>query len=145
LNEILGDITIGQIRQFTLNEKIRIKSEALKTNSGSFIKNQNYSKNKNWNLLNLPREEKFLQLKSKRLIIYPYSLSNNLVKEVLGKMGFNFLLTNEIRKASLVIGLKKHLKQNFKLKNLARQRQIPIYTLNEVSVYQISKLIQYIN
>jgi stage III sporulation protein SpoIIIAA len=140
-----GDITIGQIRQFTLNEKIRIKSEALKTNSGSFIKNQNYSKNKNWNLLNLPREEKFLQLKSKRLIIYPYSLSNNLVKEVLGKMGFNFLLTNEIRKASLVIGLKKHLKQNFKLKNLARQRQIPIYTLNEVSVYQISKLIQYIN
>jgi stage III sporulation protein SpoIIIAA len=138
------DITIGQIRQFTLNEKIRIKSEALKTNSGSFIKNQNYSKNKNWNLLNLPREEKFLQLKSKRLIIYPYSLSNNLVKEVLGKMGFNFLLTNEIRKASLVIGLKKHLKQNFKLKNLARQRQIPIYTLNEVSVYQISKLIQYI-
>jgi stage III sporulation protein SpoIIIAA len=139
-----GDITIGQIRQFTLNEKIRIKSEALKTNSGSFIKNQNYSKNKNWNLLNLPREEKFLQLKSKRLIIYPYSLSNNLVKEVLGKMGFNFLLTNEIRKASLVIGLKKHLKQNFKLKNLARQRQIPIYTLNEVSVYQISKLIQYI-
>ena len=60
-------------------------------------------------------------------------------------MGFNFLLTNEIRKASLVIGLKKHLKQNFKLKNLARQREIPIYTLNQVSVYQISKLIQYIN
>jgi len=86
-----------------------------------------------------------LQLKSKRLIIYPYSLSNNLVKEVLGKMGFNFLLTNEIRKASLVIGLKKHLKQNFKLKSLARQRQIPIYTLNQVSVYQISKLIEYIN
>jgi hypothetical protein len=60
-------------------------------------------------------------------------------------MGFNFLLTNEIRKASLVIGLKKHLKQNFKLKSLARQRQIPIYTLNQVSVYQISKLIEYIN
>jgi stage III sporulation protein SpoIIIAA len=140
-----GDITIGQIRQFTLNEKIRIKSEPLKTNSGSFIKNQNYLKNQNWNLLNIPREEKFLQLKSKRLIIYPYSLSNNLVKEVLGKMGFNFLLTNEIRKASLVIGLKKHLKQNFKLKSLARQRQIPIYTLNQVSVYQISKLIEYIN
>jgi len=140
-----GDITMGQIRQFTLNETIRIKNEALKTNSVSFIKNQNYLKNQNWNLLNLPRQEKFFQLKSKRLIIYPYSLSNNLLKEVLGKMGFNFLLTNEIRKASLVIGLKKHLKQNFKLKNLARQRQIPMYTLNQVSVYQISKLIEYIN
>jgi len=108
------------------------------------IKNQNYLKTNNWNLVNLPRQEKVLELKSKMLIIYAYSLSNNLIKEVLIKMGFNFVLTNEIRKASLIIGLKKHLKQNFKLKNLARKRQIPIYSLNQVSVYQISKLIQYI-
>jgi hypothetical protein len=31
-------------------------------------------------------------------------------------MGFKFVLTNEIKKANLIIGLKKHLKQNFKLK-----------------------------
>jgi hypothetical protein len=47
-------------------------------------------------------------------------------------MGFKFVLTNEIRKANLIIGL-KHLKQNFKLTNLAKQKNIPIYTLNQVS------------
>jgi hypothetical protein len=52
-------------------------------------------------------------------------------------MGFKFVLTNEIKKASLIIGLKKHLKQNFKLKNLAKQKNIPIYTLNQVSFYQV--------
>ena len=60
-------------------------------------------------------------------------------------MGFNFVLTNEIRKASLIIGLKKHLKQNFKLTSLAKQKNLPIYTLNKVSLYQITKLIQFLS
>jgi hypothetical protein len=50
-------------------------------------------------------------------------------------MGFKFVLTNEIKKASLIIGLKKHLKQNFKLTNLAKQKNIPIYGLNQVKFF----------
>lgn len=60
-------------------------------------------------------------------------------------MGLKFVLTDEIKKASLIIGLKKHLKQNFKLKDLARQKNIPIYSINQISLYQITKLIRYIN
>jgi hypothetical protein len=44
-------------------------------------------------------------------------------------MGIQFVLTNEIKKASLIIGLKKHLRQNYKLKSLARQKNIPIYSI----------------
>jgi hypothetical protein len=100
---------------------------------------------KNWILLNQVSDEKSLKLNSKKLVIYPYSLSNNLLKEVLLKMRFKFVLTNEIRKASLIIGLKKHLKQNFKLTTLARQKNIPIYSLNQVSFYQVSKLIKFLS
>jgi hypothetical protein len=78
--------------------------------------------------MNQTKDKKSLRLKSKKLVIYPYSLSNNLLKEVLLKMGFKFVLTNEIRKADLIIGLKKHLKQNFKLIHLAKQKNIPIYS-----------------
>jgi hypothetical protein len=108
------------------------------------LKEHNYVKNPKWSLINEIKEEHSLKLKSKILIIYPYSLSNNLLKEVLIKLGFKFILTNEIRKASLIIGLKKHLKQNLKLKNLASDRKIPIYSLNQLSIYQITKLIQHI-
>ena len=59
-------------------------------------------------------------------------------------MGLKFVLTNEIRKASLIIGLKKHLKQNFKLITLAKQKNIPVYTVNQVNFYQVSKLIQFL-
>ena len=142
-----GNFTIGQIRQFSLSEKIRIKSQRFQN---SLLKNRNNFKdslpvlNKNWIAVNQIKDEKTLKLKSKKLVIYPYSLSNNLLKEVLLKMEFKFVLTNEIKKASLIIGLKKHLKQNLKLINLAKQKNIPIYSLNHISFYEVSKLIQFL-
>jgi stage III sporulation protein SpoIIIAA len=145
-----GNFTIGQTRHFSLTEKIKIKSKKFQNHQNSLLKSHTTSNdsspslNRNWILINQSTDEQFLKLKSKKLVIYPYSLSNNLLKEVLLKMGFKFVLTNEIRKANLIIGLKKHLKQNFKLTNLAKQKNIPIYTLNQVSFYQVSKLIQFL-
>jgi hypothetical protein len=145
-----GNFTIGQIRQFSIAEKIKIKSKKLHSYQNSLLKSRNnfndsfLSTNNNWISINKVKDRKSLKLKSRKLVIYPYSLSNNLLKEVLLKMGFKFVLTNEIRKASLIIGLKKHLKQNFKLTTLAKQKNIPIYSLNQISFYQISKLIQFL-
>jgi stage III sporulation protein SpoIIIAA len=145
-----GNFAIGQTRHFSLTEKIKIKSKRFQNHQNSLLKSHTNSidsspsLNRNWISINQSTDEQFLKLKSKKLVIYPYSLSNNLLKEVLLKMGFKFVLTNEIRKANLIIGLKKHLKQNFKLTNLAKQKNIPIYTLNQVSFYQVSKLIQFL-
>ena len=146
-----GSFIIGQIRYFSLAEKVKIKFKRLHTNQNSILKTRNNLNdsnqflNRNWISLNQAKDEKSLKLKSKKLVIYPYSLSNNLLKEVLLKMGFKFVLTNEIWKASLVIGMKKHLKQNYKLTTLTKQRNIPIYFLNNISFYQLSKLIQFLS
>ena len=143
-----GNFTIGQVRQFSVAQKVMITSKRFQNSQNSLVKTHtNLTESiqllsKNWVLAN--QTEKSLQVKSKKLIIYPYSLSNNLLKEVLLKMKFKFVLTNEIRKANLIIGLKKHLKQNFKLITLAKQKNIPIYSLNQVSFYQVSKLIQFL-
>ena len=146
-----GNFVIGQIRQFSLIEKIRIRSNIFQNYNNSLLSDlcnltsSTSLGHKNWSFINKANDEKSLKLKSKNIVIYPYSLSNNLLNEVLLKMGFKFVLTNEIRKASLIIGLKKHLKQNFKLTNLAKQKNIPIYSLNQVSFYQLSKFIQFIS
>jgi stage III sporulation protein SpoIIIAA len=146
-----GNFVIGQIRQFSLIEKIKIRSNIFQNYNNSLLNDpsnftsSNSLGHKNWSFINKANDEKSLKLKSKNIVIYPYSLSNNLLNEVLLKIGFKFVLTNEIRKASLIIGLKKHLKQNFKLTNLAKQKNIPIYSLNQVSFYQLSKLIQFIS
>ena len=143
-----NNFTIEQIREFYLTEKIKIKCYKLQNYSNSLMKNLNNSfliGNKNWILINKMKDKKSTKLQSKKLVIYSYSLSNNLLKEVLLKMGLNFVLTNEIKKASLIIGLKKHLKQNLKLTTIAKQKNIPVYALNQVSLYQLTKLIQFIN
>ena len=145
-----GSFLVGQIRQFSLNEKVIVTSKRFQSLQNSFNKTRpNVSDSvplvsKNWAFMNQRQNEISVKLRSKKLVIYPYSLSNNLLKEVLLKMDFKFVLTNEIRKADLVIGLKKHLKQNFRLIQLAQQKKIPIYSLNEISFYQVSKLIQYL-
>jgi stage III sporulation protein SpoIIIAA len=146
-----GNFMVSQVRQFSLAEKIQIKSKRFQNTQNSLIKNSINSKDslafaqKNWISINQLKDEKALKLKSKKLIIYSYSISSNLLKEVLLKLGFKFVLTNEIRKAELIVGLKKHLKQNFKLTNIAKQRNIPIYSLNQISFYQVSKLIQFLS
>jgi stage III sporulation protein SpoIIIAA len=146
-----GNFMVSQVRQFSLAEKIRIKSKRFQNTQNSLIKNSiNLNDSitfgqKNWISINQLKDDKSFKLKSKKLIIYSYSISSNLLKEVLLKLGFKFVLTNEIRKAELIIGLKKHLKQNFKLINIAKQRNIPIYSLNDISFYQVSKLIQFLS
>jgi len=146
-----GNFIVNQVRQFSLIEKVRIKTKRFQNNQNSLIKTSSNLKDsltltqKNWISINQLKDEKTLKLKSKKLIIYSYSISSNLLKEVLLKMGFKFVLTNEIQKAELIIGVKKHLKQNFQITKIAKQRNIPIYSLNQISFYQVSKLIQFIS
>lgn len=145
-----GNFTFSQIREFELIDKVKIRSKRFQHPQSSLAKNPNpsndylFSSAKNWSLINKEKNDSLGKLQSKKLIIYPYSLSHNLLKEILLKMGVKFVLTNEIRKANLIIGLRKNLKQNFKLTSLAKQKNIPIYSLTQVSFYQVSKLIQFL-
>ena len=142
-----GSFTVGQKRQLSISEKIRLKSKKFYSYQNSILNNCNNLSdsllllNKNWVLLNQIKNTK---LEVKKVIIYPYSLSNNLLKEVLLKIKFKFILTDDICKASLIIGIKKHLKKNPTLIDLASRKNIPIYSLNQISFYQVSKLIQFI-
>ena len=143
--------SISQIRQFSTNEKNCLKYKKFQTNSVSlfnvpnYLKQTNISNYNNWTTLIERSQIKSNNLKAKKLLIYTYSLSNNLIKEATRKLGLKFLLTKEIRQASLIVGLKKHLTQNLKLKKLARQINVPIYIVNRPSVYQLIKLFQSLN
>ena len=138
-----SNFEIKQIRQFDSSQKIRIKYQKMQTYQNSLTANPNnlnnnfLKTNKNW----IAKD----QLNDQKLVIYPYSFSQNLLKEILLKTGLKFVITNDIKKASLILGLKKNLKQNFKLMDLAKQKNIPVYGLNQVSIYQITKIIRLIN
>jgi len=142
--------SIVQIRQSKINEKIIIKYNRLETNSDILFQSSQNINNKNsitfnnWNVISKYNNSKYNNIETNQILIYTYSLSNNLIKETVTKMGVKLILTKEIKKATLIIGFKKHLKQNFKVKNLAIQKNIPIYSVNHRSVFQLIKLILFI-
>ena len=142
-----GSFNISQIRSLTQNQKLKINYQTLKNNflikNSQFMNKEMISIHKNWFINNRPKSLGSLNLKNTTLIIYPYSLSKNLIREILVKLGNRIIITTQIKQANLIIGLKKHLRQNFRLKNLANKRNIPIYTISQRSIYQIMRLLQF--
>jgi len=143
-----GTFILEQIRQFKLAEKIQIKYQnssnfLLKTQTG--VNESLNQKENHWLSINKTNFQDSMISTSKPLVIYSYSISNNFLKEAFNKIGLKFTLTNNIEKASLIIGLKKYLRQNFKLKELAKRKKIPVYSFNQISIYQLTKFIKTIN
>ena len=130
--------SIVQIRQSKINKKITIEYNRLETNIGILFKS-----NKNLIIFDNFTKKSYSSNKLEHIVIYHYKLSNNLMRETAAKMGIKITLTKEVKKATLIIGFKKHLKQNFKVKRFATENNIPIYSINRRSVFKLIKLLSY--
>jgi len=143
-----GSFAMVQNRQVDLTEKTIIQYKTIKTNytfkNAITKKTRNYLQPTwiNWKILGKSKNYITSKLNMRNLQIYAYSISSNLIKEVVTKIGFNLSLTSNVKKASLIIGLKRHVRQNIKLTKLAKRNQIPIYVVTHVSIYQLFKIIE---
>jgi stage III sporulation protein SpoIIIAA len=138
--------SISQLRQFKLDEKIQIqckepsKIRPLLSKSFCFTKNVSLTSNQYWVQINMLKiSKKPLNGFKKKLVIYSYSISNNLLKEIFLKVNIQFSLTNNLQNASLIIGLRKDLQQNLRLNQFAEEKRIPIYAFQQVNMYQLIK------
>ena len=144
------DSRINQTRQFRLDEKIQIRCEQVFSSQNEFIKKNYWTEKtqlttiKCWTQFNNLQTNKLLNKLTKNLVIYSYSISNNLLKEAFSKVDVELTLTNNLRKASLIIGLTKHLQQNSSLCQFAKKKKIPIYSFHQISIYQLTKFIKII-
>lgn len=143
-----GEYLLSQTRQFTGIEKIQIQCNKFLLPSNSFRKSSNLNHDfqssmlQPWRKLNNGKIDRLLKTTTKTLVIYPYCLSTNLLKEVLSKISIKFVVTNDFQQASLIIGPHQYLSQNHRLKKLVIQKKIPVYSLNQINIYQLTDLIK---
>ena len=136
-------ITFEQIRQFQSSEKLQIKYHSNLSFRSSLLTTQRLDQNLiSWKQRNKENDYSFQGSNLKSIKIYAYSISNNFLREIFNKLNLNLSVTNDIKKAHIILGLKIHLQQNPKVKELARQKQIPIYSFNQLSLYQLTKFIK---
>jgi len=137
-----GNYNFGQIREISPNQKIVLRYKKIQSDLSSlFLSSSSFStysldKFESWS-----PQKQYSILKSKNLFIYSYFLSLNLLKEVLSKTELNLIITKDIKQANIIVGLKKYLTVNLKLKKFAQRKKIPVYSLNRPTVYQIIKLL----
>ena len=139
-----GNVNFEQVREIYLNQKIHIKYRRIQTDLYSIFSTSNLTCCFNSAKFNDLNYKKYSLINVRKLLIYTYLVSPNLIKEVIFKTGLEVVLTKDIKKANLIIGLKKYLKQNLKLKKFAQQKNIPIYIVNRPTFNQIVKLLQVI-
>ena len=139
---------ITQKRKFIKGEKVIVRYNSSQTNhlTKKLEPNQLPKSlvNTTWNIQNISSNLHFTDLQHKKIRVYLYSLSHNLIREVLSKLDLCVTLTKDVRKANVIIGLRSNLQQNQKLQKLAREKNIPIYKVTRNTVYQVVKLIQFI-
>jgi len=134
---------IIQIRQLKPNGKTLIKYKNPLMDSFLLAKNQNTLSN--WTKPTI-RDQKFstnlnksISNKGKKFIFYSYSLSTNLIQQASKHIGFEPIFTKEIDQATIILALKKHIKQNIKFTKLAKQKNIPIYKISTNTFQRIIK------
>ena len=144
-----GEFLPSQIRQFTRVGKVQVQCDKSLVTYNSLLKSSNGNTElqllriQPWTQLNQARTTEIVKVgTNKTLIIYSYCISANFFYEVLSKMNIKCIVTTDLRRASLIIGLHQPLCQNYALKQFAFRNEIPIYSVSDVDIYQLMKLIK---
>nr|YP_009296815.1 hypothetical protein Bangp_076 [Bangiopsis subsimplex]AOM66158.1 hypothetical protein Bangp_076 [Bangiopsis subsimplex]ARO90482.1 conserved hypothetical plastid protein [Bangiopsis subsimplex] len=111
----------------SINKKMRV---AEFTNN-TVIENNS----KNLKITNFPTLERVIW-------IYTYLIDPNECKEWIDSFRWPIIVTHKIEKADIILGLRSQIKQNTKLRKIARMRKMRIYTISNHSKFQIIRALQ---
>ncbi|MEO0454982.1 MAG: R3H domain-containing nucleic acid-binding protein [Cyanobacteria bacterium P01_A01_bin.114] len=74
--------------------------------------------------------------------IYPYGISREQLEHVVRTLDLPVVLTKDLELAQAVLALRSHVKNHSKLRQIAKSRQIPIYTVKSNSIPQITRALK---
>ena len=77
-----------------------------------------------------------------RVPVYPYGISREQLHHVIDTLHLPIVLTKELSVAQAVLALRSHIRNHSKLKNVAKARQLPIYTVKSNTIPQITRALQ---
>jgi hypothetical protein len=73
------------------------------------------------------------------LTIYPYAVSRSHLEQAISSLNLPILMTKDLGEADVIFALRSNIKNHGKLRQIARNRQIPIHTIKSSSLPQIAR------
>lgn len=71
--------------------------------------------------------------------VYSYGISRQKLDQVIQSLNLPIAITKDIDGADTVLALRSHVKNHSKLRHMAKNRQVPIYTINSCSIPKIAQ------
>lgn len=76
------------------------------------------------------------------LFLYAYSVNLTQISQVIRTLTLPLIITKDLNKADIILALRSHIKQNTKLRHIARFHQVTIYTIHSSTIAQITRALQ---
>nr|YP_010902704.1 hypothetical protein REP55_pgp077 [Hypnea nidulans]WCH54559.1 hypothetical protein [Hypnea nidulans] len=165
---------IVQRRKLTSQGKVYIRCEYLKSNDFSsninqnfnikqkYIKHNNIARTLNHSSMFLDKREKFmsaiqsnnnfsidtLNTKSyynkRSMFLYSYCINLQQIEAVINTLQLPIVLTKDVLQSDVILALRSNVKQNTKLRQIAKSRQMTIYTIHDTTVPHITRALRQI-
>nr|QJH88311.1 Ycf45 [Pterocladia lucida] len=85
--------------------------------------------------------EKF-QYNQKSIVLYAYSVSIQLLESSIRALQIPMIITKDLVKADVILALRAHVKQNTKLRQIAKSKQLTIYTIHSSTIANITRALK---
>jgi len=80
---------------------------------------------------------------NRNILVYAYSINIQQIEAVINTLQLPLVLTRDIVQADFILALRSSIKQNTKLRQIAKSRQITIYTIQSSTVLHITRALKH--
>lgn len=76
------------------------------------------------------------------LHVYPYGIPRHQIDQVIATLNLPVVLTKDIDSADVVLALRSHVRNQSKLRHLAKTRQVPVHTIKAGTLPQVARALR---
>jgi len=76
------------------------------------------------------------------LHVYPYGIPRHQLEQVISTLNLPVLLTKDIESADVVLALRSNVRNQSKLRHLAKTRQVPLHTIKAATIPHVARALR---
>lgn len=123
------------------NLNMKFKKKAL-YDDNSQNENSNFIDSSYVSRDNLNRSLLVKSINKNFILLYPYSLNIKLIEKAISNLKSSVLLTRDIMKADIILALRSNIRNNAKIRQIAKSRQIIIYTIHSSTLNNVNRALK---
>ena len=81
---------------------------------------------------------------NKSIFLYSYSINMQQIEAIIKALQLPIVITKDVLKADVILALRSNVKQNTKLRQIAKSRQVTIYTVHNNTITHITRALRQI-